>query len=251
MADLPSHRRGAVSELAFIAPVRNGSFKLPNASDEALQVRYSDRLKRVLDAFDDREDHYEKFALPRVPLALRAFGGIHFAHLVLLDGGSRLLFVVNFDGSIRDYLAGLANQVPALLNLVFSHCVGWEPVTNRPEQLIKFVEGYRVQTNFWYAHDPSFSARDVQWLAALRAALNSAPSDASAAELVASLLAQVGQARAPQSLRQQMDAMFADAEQRKPLYLEISKAQFKGLFATLFDRHDWEPAYIETFGVAP
>jgi hypothetical protein len=251
MADLPSHRRGAVSELAFIAPVRNGSFTLPGAAAGSLQVRYSDRLKRVLEAFDDREDHYEKLEIRRVPLALRAFGGIHFAHLVLIDGGSRLLFVVNFDGSIRDYLAGLANHVPALLNLVFSHCVGWEPVANRPEQLIKFVERYRVQTNFWYVHDPGLSARDVQWMAALRAALHAAPSHATSTELVANLLAQVGRASAPVSFKDQMAAMFAEAEERRPHYLEIAEAQFKALFGALFDQQDWQNAYIETFGVAP
>lgn len=74
-----SWRRGATSEITFIAPIRRGMVTDPDHAG----LSYSDRLKRVLEAFNDRENEYDG-RLP-VPLALRAFRGIHFAHLVLLD----------------------------------------------------------------------------------------------------------------------------------------------------------------------
>src|ERR1700759_4261896 len=126
-----SRRRGATGEITFIAPVKPVLVPVIET-----QITYSDRLRLVLSGFNDRENGWTEQA--SVPLGVRACQGIHFAHLVLLDGDTRLLFAVNFDGSASDYLAALTTDIPWLIHLVFSNCVGWEPIAGHPDVLIRF-----------------------------------------------------------------------------------------------------------------
>jgi hypothetical protein len=237
-----SCRRGVTSEITFIAPIVRGLVRDP----ETAGISYADRLKRVLQAFNERENEFDG-TLP-VPLALRAFRGIHFAHLALIDGDTRLLFSVDFDGSASDYLAGLSRDVPWLLNLVFSSCVGWESVVDRPDQLIEFVRSYQVETTFWYAHAPALSVRDIEWLDGLRRELEAGPTDCkTASELVVRLQAAATQRAAPRSIKQRIEQMFAAQEEVKSGARKQAQELFKLAFSQIFPLNEWQEAYRETF----
>jgi hypothetical protein len=237
--DETSRRRGAASEITFIAPVKRG-----NVTDSKYNISYSDRLKRVLSVFNDREDGFDGVA--PIPLGLRAFEGIHFAHLVLIDGDTRFLFAVNFDGSASNYLAGLSTDVPWLLHLVFSHCVGWNPVNDKPDVLIRFIERHQVETNFWYAHDPVVSVRDIAWGNALRRELESAPIGSTPSDNAQRLQAVATQFSAPRPYQRKLAQLFAA---RPSAELALAKKQFQGVFEPLFSAPEWKGAYRETFGV--
>jgi len=239
-----SCRRGATSEITFIAPIRRGMVTDPVGAG----ISYSDRLKRVLEAFNEREDAFD--GKHSVPLALRAFRGIHFAHLALLDGDTRLLFSVDFDGSAADYLAGLSCEVPWLLNLVFGNCVGWTPVNDRPERLIQFVRSYQVKTHFWYAHAPALSIRDIEWLDALRCQLEACLGESKdlGAELAARLMAAATQQAAPRPIGRRIAQMF-DAQETagEGKARAVAQRQFQAAFSSIFPEGHWREAYRETF----
>src|SRR6266487_1625244 len=54
---------------------------------------------------------------------------IHFARWVFLDGGRRVLFLSNYDGSLESYMDDFINKVGFGLNVVFSNGIGY-PRTN-------------------------------------------------------------------------------------------------------------------------
>ena len=238
--DEVSRRRGATSELTFIAPIKRGN--VPNIR---ATLSYSDRLKRILTVFNDRENAFN--GRNPVPLGLRAFQGIHFAHLVLIDGDTRFLFAVSFDGSASSYLAGLSTDVPWLVHLVFSNCVGWQLIDQRPQVLIEFITRHQVETNFWYAHSPQTSVRDAEWLQALRREVEHAPADTNARQWSAQLQAAATQACAPRTHARRLAQMFAMQEDSAAAEAH-AKAQFQGVFEPLYERAEWTAAYRETFG---
>jgi hypothetical protein len=254
-----SRTRGVVGEITFIAPIRRGPVpddETPNGTSPRRPIRFADRLRMVLEAFNDREDQYDGVTAKRVPMALRAFGGIHFAHMALIDGETRFLFSVDFDGSPRDYLAGLANNVPWLLHLVFSNCEGWKSVENDPWQLIRFIEAHQVKTHFWYAHMPELTARDLEWFNALNQELDSAALDGgSKAELISQLRALVSTRTAPLSLTLRIDQMFEEQERvtRRDTYpgiRSIAKTQFAHAFEPFYPEAIVQRALRESLGSA-
>lgn len=281
MPESVSRIRGVVGEITFIAPIKQGFVPGLDAPQHK-PIRYADRLRLVLEAFNDREDQYDATRARRVPTGLRAFGGIQFAHLALIDGDTRLLFSVDFDGSPHDYLAGLAINVPWLLELVFSNCQGWQPVEGNPGTLIKFIEAHQVLTNFWYAHLPGATVRDREWLHALDEELDSfASAHEASRDAVARLRARVAERMAPMlhservlSLFQQQQRSFdahakpADAERVDKLAHQLGNATPAGTpqreldpalrtieryrFETLFERYFPEAVVVaaadESFG---
>jgi hypothetical protein len=211
-----------VGEITFIAPLRSGKVSGEETWHDHPEhtgtrtierpLRYADRLRLVLEAFNDRESLYDGKRVRRVPMALRAFGGIHFAHLAMLDGDTRLLFSVDFDGTPNDYLSGLAHTVPALLHMVFCNCVGWTDVRGKPKRLIEFVEAHQVRTNFWFAHSPGLSVKDIEWLDALRTELEKAPATTPSLTELRRLVTRVS---APLSQEHRLEQMFTQLASTK------------------------------------
>lgn len=105
---------------------------------------------------------------------------IHFARWVLLDGGRRLYFFSNYDGSPESYQDDFIERVAFGLNLVFSNGTGW-PRTHYllfggagDEQSFKaFYRDHQVQTDVWYRAPvyAGFSAVNLANNAAIRAGL--------------------------------------------------------------------------------
>lgn len=103
---------------------------------------------------------------------------IHFARWIPIDGGRRVVFASNYDGSLESYNNDFIDLVAWGLNLIFSNGVGY-PSTRwlvcggaRHEQDFKnYLRRHQIPTPVWYSAYPHLSARNVERNAALRAGL--------------------------------------------------------------------------------
>ena len=93
---------------------------------------------------------------------------IHFARWVFLDGGRRVLFASNYDGSHESYMDDFINKVAWGLNLIFSNGFGW-PRTDwlikggaRHELRFKYYQrGHQLPTQVWYKAYPGLTLADL------------------------------------------------------------------------------------------
>ncbi len=93
---------------------------------------------------------------------------IHFAHWAIVDGGRRLVFFSNFDGSWESYLDDFIEKAHAGLTLAWGNCLGFPP----PEYLSlkgategrKFKAWARCSmtpSRFWYAAYPRLTVNQI------------------------------------------------------------------------------------------
>ena len=105
---------------------------------------------------------------------------IHAARWVFLDGGRRVFFGSNYDGSLESYMDDFINKVAFGLNLVFSNGVGY-PSTKwlvfrgaRDEQRFKsFLRRHQLPTEVWYNAHQGLTAHQLERNARLRHGLES------------------------------------------------------------------------------
>ena len=108
---------------------------------------------------------------------LAGIRSIHFARWVLLDGGRRVVFASNYDGSQESYMSDFIDRVAWGVNLVFSNGVGY-PSTRwlvkggaRDEQRYKaYLRNHQLPA-VWFSAYPTLSARNVDDNSALREGL--------------------------------------------------------------------------------
>jgi len=108
---------------------------------------------------------------------LAGIRSIHFARWVLLDGGRRVVFASNYDGSQESYMSDFIDRVAWGVNLVFSNGVGY-PSTRwllfggaRDEQRYKAYLRNHQLPSVWFSAYPTLSARNVDDNSALREGL--------------------------------------------------------------------------------
>ncbi|HZQ99618.1 MAG TPA: hypothetical protein VFC93_12480 [Chloroflexota bacterium] len=100
---------------------------------------------------------------------------IHFARWVFLDGGRRLIFGSNYDGSLEAYMDDFIDKVSWGLNAVFSNGVGY-PRTNwlvldgaKDELAFKyFIRNHQLPTQVWYAAYDDVTALNAENNARIR-----------------------------------------------------------------------------------
>jgi len=99
---------------------------------------------------------------------------IHFARWVLLDGGRRVVFASNYDGSQESYMSDFIDRIAWGVNLVFSNGAGY-PSTRwlvldgaRDEQRYKAYLRNHQLPSVWFSAYPTLSARNVDDNSALR-----------------------------------------------------------------------------------
>lgn len=100
---------------------------------------------------------------------------IHFARWILIDGGQRMVFASNYDGSLESYMVDFVDKVAWGLNLVFSNGVGY-PKSRwlvfdgaRDEQRFKdFIGNHQIPTQVWYTPYGHLSAINIANNAAIR-----------------------------------------------------------------------------------
>ena len=109
---------------------------------------------------------------------LSRVGTIHFARWAYLDGGRRLFFASNYDGSLESYMDDFINKVAWGLNLVFSNGIGY-PRTRflilggaKDEQGFKrYIRRHQLPTEVWYKAYPDLTTTDLDRNTRLRAGL--------------------------------------------------------------------------------
>jgi hypothetical protein len=112
---------------------------------------------------------------------LARVGTIHFARWIMIDGGRRVFFVSNYDGSLESYMDDFINKAGFGLNLVFANGVGY-PTTSYllgkgawREQLFKAYLRRRQQfTDVWYKAYPALTAFDLGRNSEIRAGIEQA-----------------------------------------------------------------------------
>ena len=118
---------------------------------------------------------------------------IQFARWVFLDGGKRVIFASNYDGSLESYMDDFINKVFFGLNVVFSNGIGY-PRTRwlildgaRDEQTFKnYLRRHQMPTQVWYNAYPGLTAHDKHRNALIRAGLeNESMTDAEIQEWLA------------------------------------------------------------------
>lgn len=98
---------------------------------------------------------------------------IHFARWMLIEGGERLVFFSNFDGSWENYLGDFVDRASAGLTGVWSNTVDFPPARNligegskQAEAFKNWTRKYQVETQVWYSAYPDVTV--VNQLDALR-----------------------------------------------------------------------------------
>ncbi len=103
---------------------------------------------------------------------------IHFARWAIIDGGKRLLFFSNFDGSWESYLGEFVDRSAIGLTAVWSNTEGFPPTQRLIQQgarhSVEFKSWARekqIPTQVWYSARKTLSVKNINNNTAIRAAL--------------------------------------------------------------------------------
>ena len=114
---------------------------------------------------------------------------IHFARWTMLDGGRRVIFTSNYDGSLESYMDDFIDKLAWGLNAVFSNGFGYPPTrfllfggARHARQFKHYLRVHQVPTPVWYTPYPNLSAHNIANNSAVRAGLRGElpPSEAAA-----------------------------------------------------------------------
>lgn len=106
---------------------------------------------------------------------------IHFARWVFLDGGKRILFASNYDGSLDSYMDDFIDKVSFGLNVVFSNGIGYPSTrwlvadgANDEQKFKYFLRRHELPTEVWYDAHPSMTAVELERNGRIRLGLEAA-----------------------------------------------------------------------------
>jgi hypothetical protein len=93
---------------------------------------------------------------------------IHFARWTMIDGGRRMLFLSNFDGSWQQYLGDFIDKSGWGLTAIWSNSVGF-PKTKfsmfggayDEEHFLAWSRYYEIPTQVWYSAYPQLSIKNI------------------------------------------------------------------------------------------
>jgi hypothetical protein len=119
---------------------------------------------------------------------------IHFARWAPLDGGRRMIFASNYDGSLENYMDDFIDKVAFGLNATFSNGQGYPRSTfllfrgAKDELTFKsYLQVRQVPTQVWYSAYPQLTALNIENNARIRAGLSGDMSTAEAKRWLALL----------------------------------------------------------------
>jgi hypothetical protein len=103
---------------------------------------------------------------------------IHFARWTFIDGGRRVIFASNYDGSLESYMDDFIDKVAWGLNAVFSNGAGY-PATRwllwggatKETAFKNFLRAHQEPTEVWYSAYPALTALNIVNNSAVRAGL--------------------------------------------------------------------------------
>ena len=94
---------------------------------------------------------------------------IHFARWMIFDGGRRLLFFSNYDGSWENYLSDFIDRASVGLTGVWSNTVGFPPTkfliedgSRRAEPFKNWTRRCQIETQIWYSAYPHYSVGNLR-----------------------------------------------------------------------------------------
>ena len=113
---------------------------------------------------------------------------IHFARWVYIDGGRRVIFTSNYDGSQESYMDDFIDKIAWGLNVVFSNGYGYPPTrwllfggARHEREFKNFLRGHQLPSQVWYTPYPNLSAANVANNSAVRAGLSAEMAESDAA----------------------------------------------------------------------
>ena len=138
------NQNGSVYGLTILSPILDDKNATPSHD---LQIR------KYLAKLSTAEDS---------PFAIAP--GTHLARLVVMDDviyvgmpsceehlkSKYLVFESNCDGDLDVYLSGLAATIPAQLDAIWQHCVGYPGAANR-DAFIRYMKACQITTTFYFA----------------------------------------------------------------------------------------------------
>jgi hypothetical protein len=130
-------RRGKVSELTVIAPLRPGGAKRLRAFLEKLHGTIGNK-------------------------GVDKVGTVHDMRFVLLDNDTKMLFATAYDGDWDPYIDDFATKIPDILDLQFGEWEGW-PGIHDPE-VKDWIVKHQVQADFWYVANPDLTVVETRKL---------------------------------------------------------------------------------------
>jgi len=99
---------------------------------------------------------------------LAGIRSIHFARWVILDGGKRLLFFSNYDGSWESYLGEFIDRAAVGLTGVWSNTEGFPPTTGLVKagarhsiEFKAWVRKQQIETQVWFSAYKTISVENV------------------------------------------------------------------------------------------
>ena len=114
--------------------------------------------------------------------ALGGITSIHFARWALVDGGKRLLFFSNYDGSWESYLGDFIDKASSGLTGVWSNTKGFPRTKNLVEQGATDEERFKswtrcnqLPTQLWYSAYPELTVFNIKQNAIVCAGLAEKP----------------------------------------------------------------------------
>jgi len=133
---------------------------------------------------------YLKFRMAYIDVAGKLDGlpSVHFAHWNLIDGGRRLLFLSNYDGTWEAYLGDFVDFAHMGLNAIWSNTVDYPPTkwlvlegASSAQRMAAYVGSQQVYCPLWWAAYPSLTVLNVENDAQMREGLAvTQPPDAAA-----------------------------------------------------------------------
>jgi hypothetical protein len=178
--DAPAKPVNAASEL-----LGKENFAVQNQLTHVVEVKPGFLRLYTLKAVLFSIDAFARFAFTSGRLG--TIDSIHCAQWVLIDGGRRLLFMSNFDGSWENYLDDFIDRASIGLTAVWSNTKHF-PRTSflffggaRDEERFKaWARENQVHTQLWFSHHPDETVTNIINNIELRAATNSDLDDAAA-----------------------------------------------------------------------
>lgn len=160
---------GSVSELTLLADLRPELVEIRQTMTHATRLRillrtlYGIRRAGIEESIQRR---------PRGPLERLEF--LHFVRFALLDGDTKFLLAVTFDGAWEPYIRAIAEQAGPLLDVIFCHTQGYNAHSSDRGYLrfAEWVRRHQVETDFFFADAPGTTARDVRLLQAFEQETN-------------------------------------------------------------------------------
>lgn len=135
--------------------------------------------------------HLMQFLIDRIynRSSLAGIRSIHFARWTLIDGGRRLLFFSNFDGSWEAYLGEFVDRGAIGLGLIWSHAVDYPPTrwmflegARHTNDFRAWSRSHQIETQVWYSAYISLSLKNINNNNAIRKGLGGKMSEAQARE---------------------------------------------------------------------